>query len=343
MINRLINLLRKWRVVQHLLFWAASFYALLGLFASSNHLLIVDIIYTIAFHITLVVPVYINLLFLIPKILSMQKYDQYVGALLLLWIGGIGFNYIMFEVLVDLIFPGFYIVSYYNLWEIAKFLFVFLALTSLLKLSKGWFRISEMERQQLHLELQSLKAQINPHFLFNSLTGIYQLARKKSGNTPKTVLKLAELLRYMLYESEKNLIPLETELQFVRNYFELQQLRSSNYERIKLEIDSQTENLIIAPLLFTPLVENCFKHGFMRDSNNGFVECKIEVANNTLSTTIVNNLTSDHTSKKQGGIGLKNIQKRLQLIYPSKHTFCISNSNNTFEIRMTIELEKNTK
>ncbi|MCL3780153.1 hypothetical protein EMN47_07085 [Prolixibacteraceae bacterium JC049] len=339
MINHIINFFRRWRLGQHLAFWLLSFYVLLKLFATSDRLLFADIVYTIVFHVTLLVPVYLNLLLAVPKWLAKQKYEIYVGAFLVILILGTAFNYFMFESFVDLIFTDYYLVSYYSWWEITKFVFIYLCISMLLKLSKSWFRVNEIERQKLQYELKALKAQINPHFLFNSLTGIYQLARKNSGRTPDTVLKLADMMRYMLYESEKDFVPLGKEIEFIQNYFQLQQLRSSIPEAIALHIEGVSEGKMIAPLFFTPLIENSFKHGLMGNSN-GFVNMKIDILDNRIVVELENNKGKVDTAvNEHSGIGLENVKKRLKLIYPDKHRLKIIDSEDRFTINIEIELK----
>lgn len=339
MINHIVDWFRQWRLGQHLAFWLLSFYVLLKLFATSDRLLFADIVYTVVFSVTLLIPVYLNLLIAIPRWLAQQKYEMYAVAFLVILALGAAFNYFMFESLVDLIFTDYYLVSYYSWWEITKFVFIYLGISMLLKLSKSWFRVNEIERQKLQYELKALKAQINPHFLFNSLTGIYQLARKNSGRTPDTVLKLADMMRYMLYESEKDFVPLVKEIEFIQNYFQLQQLRSSNPKVISLQIEGNLDKKMIAPLFFTPLIENSFKHGLM-GSSNGFVNMKIDILENRIITLLENNKGKVDTAvSAHSGIGLENVKKRLKLVYPDKHRLEIVDSEDRFIINIEIELK----
>ncbi len=331
---------KQFRLLQHMLFWAVSFYILLQFFASSNKLLKVDIIYTIVFHVTLAIPVYLNLYLLIPTFLNRDKYLTYSGLLLLLLGAGTALNLAMFEYLIDFIFPGYYFISYYEFWDILKFFVVYIGITSLFKLSKAWFRLTGTENEKLVFELKVLKSQINPHFLFNSLTGIYALARKKSGRAPDTILKLAEMMRYMLYDAENEWVPLEQELSFIRNYFELQQLRTNAGADIKVNISGNGDDLKIAPLLFTPLIENSFKHGLMGDAESAFVHLNIQVTDKELTLSLSNNKgKSDNIERNMpGGIGIDNVKKRLVLIYANRHSFEIDEKENTFKAILKIRL-----
>ena len=219
------------RILQHLLFWAISFTVLLYFFNTSNKIEKIDIIYTAIFHISLVTGVYLNLLVLIPLFLKKDRYLLYGLLLLAVIAGTAGFNLLTFNKLIDYVLPGYYFISYYEFNDILIFVIVYIGLTTLLKLSKSWFllmeadhRLMRAEKEKINNELLALRSQINPHFLFNSLNSIYSLALHQSGKTPAAILKISDLMRYMLYEANEDKVLLKNELQFLENYFELQKL-----------------------------------------------------------------------------------------------------------------------
>ena len=145
---------------------------------------------------------------------------------------------------------------------------LYVGITSFLKLIKDWLSLQDInlklvkiEQQKLEAELKTLKGQLNPHFLFNSLNNIYSLALIKSDKVPELILKLSDLMRHIIYESKENYISLEKEIEFVNNFIELQKIRTSDKTKIKYEIKGKIPSAKIAPLLFEPFIDNAFKHG----------------------------------------------------------------------------------
>ena len=233
MIKQAIFRVGRIRILQHLLFWVISFFILVRFFNTSNQVEKIDVIYTLIFHVSLLTGVYINLILLIPHFLRKKKYLIYVLLLIATIAGTSGFNLITFDKWIDYILPGYYFISFYDFADILKFVVIYISLTTLLKLSKGWFMLMEtnqqlmkVEQEKTKTELMALRSQINPHFLFNSLNSIYSLAMKGSEKTPKIILLLSDLMRYMLYETNEELVPLKKEVQYLENYIELQKLRS---------------------------------------------------------------------------------------------------------------------
>jgi LytS/YehU family sensor histidine kinase len=247
-----------------------------------------------------------------------------------------------------MVLPGYYFISYYEIDDILKFIFVFVALTSLLKLSKGWFMLMQAEQQimairqeKVETELKALKSQINPHFLFNSLNNIYSLSLGNSKTTPEAILKLSELMRYMLYESNVERISLKKELRFLDNYIELQKLRSDERSEIKYSKKGDPAGKSIAPLLFLPFVENAFKHGIKGEPLGGYVNIKLAIHNNNIDLYIENNKGQvDRVEKVEvNGVGLNNVKRRLELIYPDKYDLDIRDGEDMFHIRLKLVLE----
>ena len=265
--DRVFQILQQ-RWLQHLAFWALSFYVLTRHFAYEEEIHKVDLIYTLLFHLSLWLAVYLNLLLLIPRLLRSNRIILYLFSVAIELAGASVFNWLTFQYLADWLFPGYYFISYFEFWDILQYILVYVGLTTLLKLSKGWFqlqrqekRISRLERQKVEAELKALKAQIDPHFLFNSLNSLYSLALERSGRVPEALLRLSECMRYMLYDCRKNMVSLEKELEYIRNYIELQKLRLETTVSISMKVSGEPEGKQIAPLLFIPFIENAFKHG----------------------------------------------------------------------------------
>ncbi|MEO1257319.1 MAG: histidine kinase [Bacteroidota bacterium] len=188
--------------------------------------------------------------------------------------------------------------------------------------------------EKLQSELKFLRAQTNPHFLFNTLNNLYHLARKKSENTADAILKLSGLMRYLLYESSVSNIPIAKEIKLIRDYIELEKLRYSERLSIDFKIEVDNEAQLIAPLLLMPFVENAFKHGASESTGNIWVHIFLKVKNNALEFSVKNSKDTDLKIKTKG-IGLKNVKRQLDLIYPA-HKLEIKNGAQEFMVFLKI-------
>lgn len=207
-----------------------------------------------------------------------------------------------------------------------------------------WFRNEkqkkEMENQKLLAELAFLKAQVNPHFLFNMLNNIYTLAYKKSDTTADAVLKLSHLMRYMIYESNVPLISLEKEIDYLQNYIDLQRIRLSHDMDVLFDIEGEIEGKMIAPMLLVPFVENAFKHGVSYVERQPIsINLKIR-QDKWLYLEVENHIhkTSNKSGIKDSGIGLQNTRRRLELLYPDKHDLKIEEDEETYKVSLLINM-----
>jgi two-component system, LytTR family, sensor kinase len=335
----------KNKVLQHLLFWSLSFLILLNVLRVSADIHRIDVIYTAIFHVPVLLIVYINLQVLFPLFLEKGRYFLYSIAVLVTVALGSGFYLMLFDRWIDYIFTGYYFIAYYSYWDMSLFFAVYVATTSLLHLARGWFRLQEIEQEKTLTELKALKSQINPHFLFNSLNSIYSLARKKSPQVPDKVVQLSDLMRHIIYESDVDFIPLEKEIEMVKNYIELQNLRTSKPEKIKLEINGDIKNKKIAPLLFLPFVENSFKHGLKSGAENAFVKISVAIIRRDLIFEIENTKGSKPSvsDSRYKGVGIENVRKRLELIYPGHHQLKIFDGDKTFKVHLQVPTQKLNK
>lgn len=276
--------------------------------------------------------VYVNILVLIPRFLLKRKYWQYIAFLLL--------------ALVVMV-PIHSAVEYYNFYNVEELkgqvqlerlaffslinIVLVLGLTTGLKLGMEWFnqqqRNQELERAHLQSELKFLKSQINPHFLFNTLNNLYSLSLQKSDKAPEMIIKLAEMMRYLLYESNEKMVPLANEIRCMQNYIELERIRQDERTKINVEINCTENGKMIAPLLFIPFLENSFKHGVNNNIEGGWINIKLAENGSELSLEIENTKPSKPLKKgNENGIGLQNVKRRLELIYPKKHELTISDA-----------------
>ena len=295
-----------------------------------------------------VIIVYVNILYLIPKYLQTKKPIVYLLAL------------IVFVVLLSpihvfsllMIFKqspddAEYILSNK---EIISLINLFVALASTLyKILSDWLlhqnEKMKLERQNLQSELKFLKSQINPHFFFNTLNNLYALTLKKSDLAPEIVLRLSEMMRYMLYESNEKMVPLEKEVNYVKNYLELEKLRQGDRFDIKFKLEGKPKDQKIAPLMFIPFLENSFKHGLDNQIKSGYVHIELKIEEDDIILQVNNSkppsIPKPKSEKKSGGIGLENVKRRLKLLYPNKHKLEIVEKPHAFQVFLTIKLKQN--
>ncbi|HEU4471594.1 MAG TPA: histidine kinase [Flavisolibacter sp.] len=197
--------------------------------------------------------------------------------------------------------------------------------------------LRELREQHLALELNYLKAQLHPHFFFNTLNNIYSLALYRSEKTAVVVAQLSELMRYVIYEGNKSSVYLRQEVDFLESYVQLERIRHEQDVPISFVCSGNTESLQIPPLLLMPLLENAFKHGFTHTAEHSWVKAKLTVTGKELSFEVKNSKTETPGTASQG-IGLINLKKQLLLIYPGRHTLRITDRETQFDVHLTLTL-----
>ncbi len=196
----------------------------------------------------------------------------------------------------------------------------------------------ETEKERLNTELAFLKNQISPHFFFNTLNNIYSLISINADDSQKAILKLSKLMRYLLYESEQGNAMLSNEIDFMNNYIDLMKLRVNDKVELSVSIPKKYEDRSIPPLLFIPFIENAFKHGISYRERS-FIDINMVVTVDSITFRCMNSLikTKDEASDGHPGIGLENVSKRLNLLFPGRHELKIDKSENAFEVLLTIK------
>ena len=334
------------RILQHLAFWVVSFILFLQLFKTGSKPEKVDYVYTALFQLSLLPAVYINLELLLARFGKRKFYLIYVLLLIVIIVLFSWINYKFFASWSAKVFPDYFFISYFTFKEIIFFFTSYIIITSLLKLSKSWFWVSELEKellekekQKTEVELKALKAQINPHFFFNTLNSIYSMALDKDERLPNTILQLSDLMRYFLYESKDNFIPLKKELDVVDNYIALQKLRSGEQLHIETQRSGSIDGQLIAPLLLITFLENAFKHGAKGDSIDPYIKLNIAVEKNRFLFSLLNNKgIVDDIKTGHSGLGLENVKRQLELLYPNKHSLEIKNMKDSFAVELKLEL-----
>ncbi len=204
-------------------------------------------------------------------------------------------------------------------------------------LLEHWVQTEKLAKQNLQSELALLKNQINPHFLFNTLNNIDSLIKSNTDKASETLVKLSDILRYMIYDTNVAKIQLSSEIRHIESYIELQKLQFANSELVSLSVRGNPGNIPVAPMLFIPFVENAFKHCTDK-SIPGAIRITFTIHDHQVKFESVN--VSDRTQRihkdEAGGIGLNIVRRRLELIYPGMHTLSIKDENNTFSVTLTV-------
>lgn len=198
-------------------------------------------------------------------------------------------------------------------------------------------RNNQLTKEKLEAELQLLKSQLHPHFLFNALNNIYFLIKKDPDTAAEALAGFSNLLRFQLYEANNETVPLSKEIDYLQQFAEIAQLRKGENFKVNWDLSENIENIKIAPLLLMPLVENAFKHG---SNKNGYIDIQLKIVQQQLQFTIINSKERDKSlgikGFEEGGIGLANIKKRLQLLYPERHQFSLNDTEDTFTINLIL-------
>ena len=199
----------------------------------------------------------------------------------------------------------------------------------------------QLQKQNTEAQLQLLKAQVHPHFLFNTLNNIYAHSHAKAPVAAGLVTGLGDMLRYMLYDGAQPLVPLHKELKLLQDYMMLEQVRYGNRLDVNMALPENADDVYIAPLLLLPFVENCFKHGASQLLEQPWITCTITLEGTQMSLKLVNGKASPINGRvKQKGIGISNVRKRLQLLYPQKHLLKITETEEIFIVDLKLTLQK---
>ncbi len=344
--------LNKNRILLHILFWIAyiAFFTFQYGYPAKDYLVT---FYGYCIYLpVLILAVYTNLYFIIPKYLLRKKYLLFF---IFLFISAAIFALLQraaaYFIIAPLLYPPRVMTNYIKL----GFFYPFYLITNLIsiysvvivaafiKLFKNWLdkerAAQQLSKEKIETELMFLKSQIHPHFLFNVLNAIYALTLKKSDLAPEMVLKLSSLLDYMLYECNTESVPLCKEIKIINDYIELEKIRYGNKVKVQFNTTGATDGVYIAPLILFPLIENSFKHGINNEINNSWIEINMNVSVQKLIFKVENSCSNDskrETNDGETGIGLNNVKRRLNLLYNKKYQFVIEEKKNSFVIILEI-------
>jgi two-component system LytT family sensor kinase len=343
--------------LHHIPFWFLYNYILWAV-AIGNPLKAASSVFTVPFGMKFLfyvvfqtVAVYFNLYFLIPRLLEKGRFAAYIGCLLLTILAA-----------SFLIVPGYYVSAYLagktveQQWGPGACWYSLLAnpvpttaasitLAMSIKLTKNWVQAERkkqlLENEKLETELKFLKYQINPHFLFNSINSIFFLIHKNPDMASSSLAKFSELLRYQLYECNDTQIPLGKEIGYLENFIELERLRQNHNVEVSFQLNpSCSDHLGIAPFILMTFVENAFKHVSKHADRSNWIRIKLDLDGQRLELALSNSTahSAPNDVVSYGGIGLKNVQRRLDLIYPGQHELDIESGPDRFEVRLRLML-----
>ncbi|MEX1238825.1 MAG: histidine kinase [Cyclobacteriaceae bacterium] len=302
------------------------------------------ILETVARNGLLALLIYFNLLVLIPKYVQKGKIVFYTLLLICALTAYVAVKnahdvYLYGYVLGNQAAQSFFYNSYYN----ASIAIFYLTFSIALHLSKAWYfqreMIRRMEIEKLNAELDYLKAQINPHFVFNSINTIYFQIDRQNESARRSLSNFSEMLRYQLYECNGSEIPIEKEINYLKNYVALQQMRKDENYGISFVEGEDLKGFVISPLLLIPFVENAFKHVSHFAGRN---EIRIHLARreNNFCLSVFNTKENKEMNGYHTGIGLKNAKRRLELLYKDRHELLIENRSDSFEVRLALRISE---
>ncbi|MDB5260914.1 MAG: sensor histidine kinase [Adhaeribacter sp.] len=238
---------------------------------------------------------------------------------------------------------GFFYSTVFIVQIIAGTLFIVIFI-GMLRFVKDWFVLEakkkEVENERLIAELNFLKAQINPHFLFNTLNNLYYLAYTQSPNTTEVIEKLSQMMRYMIYDSNHDKVPLRKEIAYMQNYISLERLRLNDQIPINFEIKGNPQEVLVVPLIFITFLENAFKHGVSNNNPGAWVNIYIEIKGQECIYRVENSKTTNSQliSGGKSGIGLQNMKRRLELSYPNQYKLQVKDQPERYEVQLNLNL-----
>jgi len=333
----------------HLLFWFCVFILPVYMYFSDDREMRNEMLFRWIAH---PVVFYANYFILVPIFLLHKRIKEYVvWSLLLLIVVNVGLNLIHFG--SPMIKPPAEFQNMYRDMPRPKFesfrfvfpaavSFAFFILGGVIPLLKDFYQrekrteLKEAERKES--ELQFLKAQLNPHFIFNALNSVYSLVRSKSNDAPEAVLAISEMMRYMLYEANKEWVPLSREIEYIQNYISLQRLRYNNSSPISFNIVGDYQSKKIEPLLLIPFLENSFKYGTDYQGNTD-IRVQMEVSSDGMTFVCSNQMgfVRNDIDKKASGIGLVNVKNRLELLYPNMHELTFGQIDDRYLVTLKLK------
>jgi two-component system, LytTR family, sensor kinase len=339
------------RLVLHLLFWAGyvCFFGLLyGSYIDDYYNAFMIELIELPFKMTLV---YFNMYFLMPQYLLQKRYMEFFVYLILLMMAiGTLMQFVLMPLLIHPLFcPTTCTQDNLTLYRFVRNvvnLGYLVSISAAIYLLKNWYSHQQstqsLAQDKLEAELKFLKGQIHPHFLFNTLNSLYSLTLRKSENAPEVVLKLSGLMDYMLYDAAAAKVALEKELNYIQNYIALERIRYGDRVDIAYTATGEIAGKQIAPMMLLPFVENAFKHGVSTETENAWIRVDVKVQGEKLVVLVENCKCCEQASASHrdfaSGIGLKNVQRRLELLYEGRYSLEVEDESESYAVRLELDL-----
>lgn len=343
------SLIRKHKkILLHIAFWcvyASFFFYRISFTKSGEDLDWARVLNDFSSHMmAMMVISYVNYFLFLPRLLKNKNFGRYLLEFIPVFLVLAYLVVLLKRMILVGHVPGSYLESSrFTVNVIIQTLFL-VVFVGLLKFVEDWFELEarkkELENESLTSELRFLKAQINPHFLFNTLNNLYYLAYTQSPNTTEVVAKLSQMMRYMLDDSNHSRVSLGKEIEYMRNYVSLEQLRLGEQVPIRFEVEGDAAGVAIAPLVLITFLENAFKHGVSNSVADSWINVFIQVKNKDLYYQVINSKIpeSGKTVKDKSGIGLSNVKRRLELSYPDRHELQIEDEEDRYSVVLKIDL-----
>ena len=336
----------RFRLAWHILFWIAVFVVYWLIYAGYQDRYHEEFLMSLNLLPARIIGTY-SLIYLILPLATKKKQFVLFGGLLA--IHTVFYGFLIYATLYFVNpYPEFYDFKDHSLFYLPKILtksaseYALPVLAATIVLLKKWYQDEQnrkkLSEEKLEAELNFLKSQVHPHFLFNTLNNLYALTLTKSDKTPDIVLKLSDLLDYMIYKSNSPLVPLPKELETLEGYIELEKMRYNERLDLKYEVNGDVDSHEIAPLILLPFIENCFKHGASKDRAKPRINVKLDIEKEFIRLEATNSIPAKKVEIEweQKGIGLKNVRRRLELIYPNKHDLKIREDELEYHVELTI-------
>lgn len=328
----------RYRWIGHLLFWilmyAEELFALLGWI--NKEIEVEKSVYRMLIN---MIVVYFNLYILIPRFLRNRELYNYIIWSVSSLIIGMVLSYYPFRIFLSWEDYIPYMLNY--LAETLGILGAAVAFNIIKRNIENQTKINELQRIKKDTELKFLKDQINPHFLFNNLNNIYVQSRKTPDQVPDSIMQLSDLMRYQLYDAAKDRVPLIQEINFLKNYIAVEELRKEHL-KADIKVSGETASISVAPLIFLPFIENVFKHGHFSDRDHALLRVSWHVTHRSI-VFICQNSKSPKTVKSTsnvGGIGLENVRRRLDIHYPDNYSLDTEENPSIYKVHLRINLKK---
>jgi len=345
--KRMNTLLHKTaRIALHLVFWFCAWFFFFFYYKRYSEVNSYTLLASFINLVVAIATVYTFNYYLIPKILLKNQWKKFIAF---------AFVAIVLFFYIELLLTLFLVVKllyagqslFPEMVDVVMLLFnmffvVFIAIA--IKFYKRWSEIDireqKVQKEKVEAELQMLKTQINPHFLFNTLNSIYVLAMKNSEQTANMVMKLSDILDYILYKIDSPRIAISAEIQIIENYIALEKIRFTNRVNLSLSSDFKSEDIQIPPMLIIPFIENAFKHGVAKSLEKSWVKISMQEAGQMMNIAVSNSKGQNSTKSETGGIGLANVRKRLDILYRDSYKLDISEKINSYDVFLSIPINQ---